>query len=221
MKTVTTLVVVCCMSIVSAPAFGANTLAEAMRAELEESLPDNLEAVEVRTPPQPLAKGARVTLRFGGEPKTGWSTFGLEIKDKKGKHTVWATARIVEKRNVLVVKRAIAAGDKIGASDLAIERRGAVSDAMTMLPSGPIVAAHAIAPGTVLAKEDLMLPTATRGTSVQVVVRRSGVTIATAGVLEQRAMVGDRALVRVHSTQRVVSGVLSDTGTVELAGGTL
>lgn len=191
-----------------------------IQGEIQAALPAELGVVELRVP-RPLEHigGAPIHIDWRRPARPGW----LTLKITAGARSGWVRARIAEITPVVVAIRALPAGHVIGPDDVAIEtraidRRGLRPSALVALEAAigrtvrvAVGAGAAVPPGSL--ERAAPLP---RGHIVKAVVRRGGLTIATAGALERPAPIGEATSVRLRSTGRVVPGRLIDSHTVLL-----
>jgi len=181
-----------------------------VRAKLAPMLPAALDVAHVYVPAA-LAKldldPARVAIQVPRELRAGRPSIKLTIR---GRSATWIPVAIATTIAVAVAQRELAAGDVIGETDVAIERR-AIADFTAASPQTLVGASvtTAIAAGAPIGARSVSLPPPlARGTQIQIDVRRGAVRIRGTGTLEAAARPGEPASARLAATKLVVHGTL-------------
>ena len=203
-----------------APAAALAGSSDRIQGEIQSALPAELSVVELRVP-RPLEHigDAPIQIDWRRPARTGWLTLRVTAGAKNG----WVRARIAQVTPVVIATRALPPGHVIGPGDVAVEARaverpGARGGALVGVEAAigrtvrVAVGAGAAVPAGAL-ERSAPLP---RGHQVKAVIRRSGLTISTAGAMERPAAIGEATSVRLRSTGKVVPGRLIDSDTVLL-----
>jgi flagella basal body P-ring formation protein FlgA len=193
-----------------------------LRDIVEKSLPEKLTAVEVELPKGVnIPDGAGITVIWQRLPRPGPGHVILEVAEaQRPARRVHARVRLAEMKSVVVAKRAIGAGAKIGSADLTIERR--LADGTGGFEADVLIGLEtqkAIAKGELLDRTNVALPAPLpRGTAVSVVFRSGPLEVATKGILDRSTRIGEEAVVRAQETHRIVKGRLVGPTTVLIEG---
>ena len=168
-----------------------------------------------------ITAGSTWTLRERAEPPKGSFSLPLEIISPNGSRRLyWITGEARLWRQVPVAKRSLQLGERLTNGDHAIERRD-VTFASDAFPAGSEIngasVARQVVAGSMIGRSMIRHSRAVRsGQSVKVVSGNPGWQVSADGVSQQDGFAGDLIRVRVQRTQKVVSGVLSEGGVVEL-----
>jgi flagella basal body P-ring formation protein FlgA len=188
----------------------ADPIEATVRTRLEPTLPAGLGIARVYLPAELAALDtapSRVAIELPRELRAGRTSIKLTVR---GRRTVWVPVAIAALTDVAIAQRELAPGDVIAGDDIAIERR-AVADA-TMAPAATLVGAQvttAIAAGAPIGARAVALPPPlSRGTQVEIDVRRGAVHVRGTGTLELAARPGEPATARLTATRLVVHGTL-------------
>lgn len=136
--------------------------------------------------------------------------------------TVYVPVRISDMRPVVVVSQAVARGERLGADRVVLQTRDVAT-----LPFGyfagldevaGLEARRSLHAGAVLTPHDAQLPQLVRrGQSVTVVGRSGGIEVRAEGTAMGNAAQGERVRVRNAGSRRVVEGVVTADGVVEVS----
>lgn len=196
----------------------AAPVATVVRAQLEPHLPPGLAIREIHLPRGLAALDVAddaVALELSRTPRAGRSSVKVTVR---GRATAFVPVVFETLVRVAVARRAIAAGERISATDIELDDRPAALplDASLAVGSRAVVA---IARGAVIGRRDVALPPPiARGTRVTVALRHGGVTVRGPGVLELAARIGEPAAVRLVATRQVVHGIMIDESSVRVEG---
>lgn len=194
----------------------AEPLDAVVRAKLAPSLPAGLDVARVYLP------GALAGIDTTADAVALELPRGLHIGRPsikvtvRGKRSAWVPVAIAAATDVAYARRAIAAGERITADDITVERR-AVAELIPAATRTLIGASAttAIAAGAPIGARDVALaPPLARGTQVAIEVRRGAVLIRGTGTLELAARPGEPATARLAATKVVVHGTLVAPTTV-------
>jgi len=188
----------------------AEPLDAIVRARLAPSLPAGLDVARVYLPPTLAGVDTSpeaVAIELPRELHAGRPSIKITVR---GHRSASVPVAIAVATDVALAQRALAPGDVVGPTDIAIERR-AVADLIPAPPATLVGASvtTAIAAGATIAARDVALPPPLpRGTQVEVDVRRGAVHIRGTATLETAARPGGPASARLAATKLVVHGTL-------------
>lgn len=134
---------------------------------------------------------------------------------------LFVPVRVRREQPVLVLTQSIAAGTVVSEPMIAVEVRdvtrlsgGSLSDPTQLAGR---VARRALMAGSVLSPQDLISPrTIRRGDAVTVIARSGGIEVRTVGKAMSDAGVDDRLAVQNLSSRRIVQGIVTEAGEVEI-----
>ncbi|MCB9562641.1 MAG: flagellar basal body P-ring formation protein FlgA [Kofleriaceae bacterium] len=192
-----------------------------LRAAIAAGVPATLGVVDVEAPAAVRQARGEIVVRWPRAARARWLSVEVDVGAGRAATTGWVQVELGTLRAVVVATRDLAAGERLDAADVAIEARPV--DGLQVVPAAlagrkVLTAVRRGEPVTADAVE--LPPPVARGTEVDVVVERGGVTIAARGTLEADARVGAEVAVRVTATRRVLrSRLADDAATVRVAGG--
>jgi flagella basal body P-ring formation protein FlgA len=168
-----------------------------------------------------LPTGATWQVKMRPELPRGPFSLPLEIKNGDGTRRLWWVSGVATlRKKAPVARRALAAGERIGEFDWAMELRDityladAAPDASEMASAW---ASRAIAPGKVIGRSAFRREAAVKlGETVRVVAGSGAWQVSAEGIAQQGGFVGETIRVRIPRTQKTVSGLLRDKGVVEV-----
>lgn len=144
----------------------------------------------------------------------------LQVETSKTRNVFWITGRLSFYKEAPVAKRMILSNERIAASDFEIKRVN-VSYAKDGIPNlqdlAGKISARNLSVGQPIFMADLKKePAAVRGQTMKVLVGSDNFEVASTGTAEESGSVGDMIRVKSHDSQKVLSGVLVDKGTVRI-----
>jgi|GEM_PF-3796512 flagella basal body P-ring formation protein FlgA len=182
--------------------------------------------------PWPDAEVTLEEMRISGMlPKDGWtlelipptrwrSRVRAKIIPLDGGRPVWATATLNIQISALVVSRALARDEQITGAwkEARVSVDNLPHDAITDPGElAGLVARTPLIPGRVIRRSMLLSPQLiTRGQTVHVLVSRGSVQITDRAIALQSGRLGDPVRVQSASTQKVLTGVVREDGSVEI-----
>lgn len=151
---------------------------------------------------------------------TGPRTVQVACGDNPG-WRLYVPVRVSREASVAVLTRPVAAGEPIGADDVAVRQQGiGAAPAGTLVDPAQVVgqtATRALAPGAVLADDDLAQGRLLqRGDPVVLVSRSGGIEVRMQGRALGRAAPGDTVAVENTGSRRIIRGRLVEDGVVEV-----
>jgi flagella basal body P-ring formation protein FlgA len=186
------------------------------------ALPTGLALTDVSAPSSLAKRRGKVQVAWKSAPRAGRVSVLVTVGEGAQSARGWVALELTEVRRVLVARRALSAGTRLGENDVRVEDRPAAAGAALELEPAAVVGASLSvdvpAGGALPAAKVSLPPPLARGTAVRVLVRRGAVTVAGRGVLERSARVGERAGARVEPSQRVLDGRLVDDHTLVVEG---
>jgi flagella basal body P-ring formation protein FlgA len=170
--------------------------------------------------PTSISSDSVWAVRVRPELPRGSFSVPLEINGPEGRKQYWVSGTVSVYRNVPVAKRTIELGERIQPNDFMVQKRDVtfVTDGVpTEAELNGSVAARAIGAEQVIGHTMLRREQAVKmGESVKVVTGTDGWQISIEGVSQQSAYIGDSVRVKIPRTQKILSGILREKGTVEV-----
>ena len=202
---------------VAAHAAKSSPSGDAITRRIQDTLPEDLQVGEVGLPPNvtiPADATVSVTWKIPPRPGNSWVHLAFG-RDGQPLDEAYARVKIVRVRHVLVASRPLRAGDRLQPGD--VTRQAHTEPGLEMgidaLVGSEIL--RNVAAGKPLRSDAITMPAPLpRGTAIRVIVRAQGLLITASAVLEQPALPGEQALVRIESTRQLVRGQLIDGETV-------
>lgn len=144
----------------------------------------------------------------------------LQVETSKTRNVFWVTGKISFFKDAPVAKRMILSNERIAASDFEIKKVN-VSFAKDGIPSLQDLAgkmsARNLSVGQPIFVADLKKePAAVRGQMMKVLVGTESFEVVSSGVAEEAGAIGDMIRVKSQESQKILSGVLVDKGTVRI-----
>lgn len=177
-----------------------------------------LAGVEVEAVVDPALRMPGCTEALRGQPATA-GTVEVICPGAMG-WRLYVPVKVRRQQEVLVLQRALAPGETLGAGNVALETRdvarlaGALTDASSI---AGFSLRRPLAAGAVLTSADVLSPRLVRrGDSVTVVARTGGIEVRAQGRAMADAGVGDRLSVENLSSRRMLQGVVLAGGEVEV-----
>jgi flagella basal body P-ring formation protein FlgA len=202
----------------AANASAATVTEKAAQARVEASLPADLAVVKLELPRALARATGDVSVTWPSPPRLGWVSIQILVGSRKG----YARVQLQKVRQVVVARRPLLKGGRIGAADLAVEPRGVAEGDGLETPPSALVGSEItrdVPAGELVRDADVARPAPlARGARVTVLVRRGNVTVSTSGQLERAARPGDETQVRLLAASRLLSGRLLDGATVLVEG---
>ena len=153
--------------------------------------------------------GQAAALDLSYDPRTRRVAALVSLGERQASLRVSGVA--VELREVVVLNRALARGDRVAEADLALERRpreGLPADAVTV-PSPGEVAQRALSAGTVLRAGDTAPPDlVARGEMVTLVYDAPGISLSIRGISNEAGRLGATVSVLNATSKKVVQGTV-------------
>ncbi len=190
----------------------AESIADAIRARLEPSLPAGFGVAEIYVPPA-LAHldiaPSSITVEAPRDLRAGRPSIKIRVRGR----VAYVPVTIAHVVAVAVMRAALPIGSVITDADVVIEHRAVGDDAATEVVGGTLT--RDLEAGATIGAQDVSLPAPLpRGTDVSVDVRRGGLRIRGTGVLELAARFGEPATVRLLATKTLLHGILVAPATV-------
>ncbi|MCB9737004.1 MAG: flagellar basal body P-ring formation protein FlgA [Deltaproteobacteria bacterium] len=201
------------------------SLAAAARERLALGDDATVEVTALRLADPDLLKGRRTVAAVElppGEQGHGRVTARVTVRDDgrgKAEHDTWATARVDVRVRAVVARHRVDRGALITDADVttALVPLADAGVAEAALAVGR-VARYPIGEGQPLRADALELPTLiSRGDHVQAVISGATFAVRAPGEALSRGALGDTVTVRVARTNKIVTGVVTGPGTVEVA----
>ena len=197
---------------------------EQVTAQVKRALPAQMSLGRVQVAGAlPWPTGAVLTVKWPSAARVGAMSVLVSVRDASREiGRTWARLEIRQTVRVVVARRALTRGGTLTAADIAVEERPSSSTTKPEVEADALLRSliglpllHDVAAGQLLSSADADLPApAAAGASVKVVVRRRGLSISTAGVLERPLRPGEIGRARLITGHRVVTGRLIDPGTL-------
>jgi len=153
-------------------------------------------------------------------PKGGFSLPLEVLYADASKRTYWLTGSLSVSKRVPVASRALSAGERLAPQDFNMQTRE-VTFATDVPPAESEIAvsvmSRSVAAGEILWRSTLRREQIVKyGDLVKVVTGAEGWQISIDGVAQGAGAIGDAVKVKINRTQKLVSGVLTERGTVEV-----
>jgi flagella basal body P-ring formation protein FlgA len=169
--------------------------------------------------PRALKTGRLVNLELSsrGRP-VGWVTVKATIAHKKTQRDHWLRAEVQALAPTLVARRALDRGQTLGEGDLRMTLMPLAEDRLDAFePALGASLRWPIAAGELVSRRALEKPDAvTRGMNVQVIVNQPGFVLKAPAEAMDAGAVGDPVSVRLSSNRKVMRGVVTGPGEVEV-----
>lgn len=164
--------------------------------------------------------GTRWQLRVKSELPRGMFNYPIEVQTENGPQTFFVSGNVSVSKLVLVTKRNISLGEKIAMGDFSSELHDitylndSAADQSDLVSN---VAARGISAEQVIGRSALKKENAFKyGDVVKVVTGNDSWQISIDGIAQQAAAVGDTAKVKIPRTQKLVSGIVTEKGVIEV-----
>lgn len=144
----------------------------------------------------------------------------LQVVTSQGKAVYWVTGRLSFFKDAPVAKRMIRAGERILDSDVEMKKINisfAKDGAPTMAELNGKISLRTITMGQPVYMNDLKKePAATRGQIIKILIGDENFEVMSSGTAEEAGSIGDVIKVKSSETQKLLSGVLVEKGTVRV-----
>lgn len=169
--------------------------------------------------PRALKNGRLVSLELSSKGRpVGWVTVKATIAHKKTQRDHWLRAEVKALAPTLVARRAIERGQTLAEGDLRLTLMPLTEDRLEAFePALGASLRWPVAAGEAISRRALDKPDAvTRGMSVQVIVSQPGFVIKAPAEAMDAGALGEEVSVRLGSNRRVMRGVVTGPGEVEV-----
>ena len=171
--------------------------------------------------PANISAGSTWSIHLKQEMPHGSFSVPLDVANEDGsRRTYWITGSVVITKKVPVASRSLNAGERVNDEDYTIESRD-VTFASDVAPAPAdfktSLMSRAIAAGQVIWRSALRREMAVKnGDVVKVLAGADGWQISIDGIAQSAGYIGDTVNVKIPRTQKLVSGLLTEKGVVEV-----
>lgn len=168
-----------------------------------------------------LGSGSKWRLRVRPELPKGNFSVPLEVENEDGtKRSYWITGSIVVRKNVPVASRGLSTGERLQAEDFTLQMKD-VTFATDVPPTREEIASSVLSrpinAGQILWRSGLRREMAVKsGDAVKVTAGSEEWQISIDGVAQSNGYIGDLVKVKIPRTQKMISGLLTERGIVEV-----
>lgn len=171
--------------------------------------------------PAAIPSGASWSIKLKPEMPKGSFSLPLEVVNEDGsKRTYWISGTLAVRRKVPVAARAIAIGERLMAEDFTLQIKDITFSndvAASEQELASSIAARGLPAGEVIWRSSLRRELAVKnGDAVRVVAGEDGWQVMVDGIAQGGGYIGDLVKVKIPRTQKMISGVLSAKGVVEV-----
>ena len=171
--------------------------------------------------PTTVATGSSWSMKLKHDMPKGNFSLPLEVTNDDGsKRTYWITGTLTISRMVPVTTRALQAGERLQPQDFATQLKDvtfANDTAATAAELTTTVAARQLAAGQIVWRSALRREMAVKnGDIVKVMAGSDGWEVMIDGVAQGSGYIGDTVNVKIPRTQKLISGLLTEKGKVEV-----
>lgn len=168
-----------------------------------------------------LGPGSRWKIKIENQSPKGSFSIPLEVISQEGaKRLYWLTGHIIIRKLVPVAKRNINNGENIKDDDFNYEKKDItyLNDNIASLEDLKFSSAiHNIMPNQIIGSSVIRKQSLVRaGDTVKVFMGEDGWQVSIDGVAQQNAYKGDFVKVKIQRTQKIISGLATDKGMVEI-----
>ncbi len=170
---------------------------------------------------QDLSTGATWKIKIENQVPKGSFSIPLEVLNDDGtKRIYWLGGNIVVRKIVPVAKHNLNTGDSIKDDDFSFEKKDvtyindniASAEDLKLAVAGRMIMANQIIGASGIHKQSLIRS----GDTVKIFMGEDGWQVSMDGVAQQNAYKGDFLKVKIPSTQKIISGIATDKGMVEV-----
>ncbi len=202
----------------------AEDVSNALKTQFKELCADcTFEISSLALPAIPTAIPSGATWRVSLKHALPKGNFSIPIEvtnEDMTKRSYWITGTLAVHRRVPVSARALLAGERLSPNDFSMQDRDVTFATDTPVSEGELmksVAARPIAAGQIVWRHQLQRELAAKnGDVVKVFAGSESWEISIDGVLQQGGYIGDLVKVKIPRTQKLISGVLIESGKVEV-----
>ncbi len=195
-----------------------------LKAQLKELCSECvIEITDLKLPavPTSIPSGSSWKIRLRHDMPKGSFSLPLEVNhEDSSKRTYWISGQLNIRREVPVASRSISSGEKIQPNDFTLQMRDVTFENDTAASQAEIansVAARTLGAGQVVWRNALKKEMAVKlGDAVKVMAGQDGWQVSIDGVAQGSGYIGDMIRVKIPRTQKVVSGLLTEKGQVEV-----
>lgn len=171
--------------------------------------------------PATIPAGSMWTVRMRGEIPKGSFSLPLIVHHEDGsKRTYWITGTLTVRRKVPVALRALNAGERLHPEDFTMQVRDVTFSTDVAASEKELLAsvpARQIGVGQIIWRGALRREVAVKaGDVVRVRTGADGWQVSIDGIAQGAAYIGDTLKVKIPRTQKVISGIVSEKGVVEV-----
>jgi flagella basal body P-ring formation protein FlgA len=171
--------------------------------------------------PPAIPFGATWSVKIRSEMPKGSFSLPLEVSNDDGsKRTYWITGTLAVQRTVPVAARAIQTGEHLRAEDFTMQAKDVTFSndiAASEAELNASVASRQISAGQIVWRSALRREMAVKsGDVVRVMAGEDGWQVSIDGIAQTAGYIGDMIKVKIQRTQKLVSGILTEKGTVEV-----
>lgn len=199
-------------------------VAEYLKARLKELCSDcefEITGLSLPVVPATIPSGSTWTVQMRGEIPKGSFSLPLIVNHEEGsKRTYWISGVLTVRRKVPVSSRALGAGERLHPEDFTLQVKDITFSndvAASEQDLSSSVTARPIAAGQIIWRGSLRREVAVKmGDIVKVTTGKDGWQVSIDGVAQGSAYIGDTLKVKIPRTQKMVSGIVSEKGVVEV-----
>ena len=171
--------------------------------------------------PASIPAGSTWSIKFRNELPKGSFSVPLEVSHEDGsKRTYWIAGVLAVHRKVPVASRSLQAGERVRPEDFNMKSKDitfANDIAANDAELAASVVARAIGAGQIIWRSGLRREVAVKtGDTVKVVAGSDGWQVMIDGIAQGSAYIGDFVKVKIQRTQKMISGLLTEKGVVEV-----
>lgn len=171
--------------------------------------------------PTTVTTGSSWTLKMRHEMPKGTFSLPIEVANDDGsKRSYWISGSVTISKNVPVAGRSLQVGERMQAQDFSIQMKDITFSTDVAASESDLatsVAARQIAAGQIVWRSSLRREMAVKnGDIVKVVAGQDGWQITIDGIAQGSAYIGDSVNVKIPRTQKLISGLLTEKGVVEV-----
>lgn len=168
----------------------------------------------------PAIHNPQIEIDFAKLPIKGSFMIPISEVTNKGLTQRWITGQIKTYKDVLITTKMIQMGQRITTADLRIKKSDITFVKETDVNMEEFVGqltSRPISPNTVLARTDIKRePAVKRGSPIKVTAGTEQFEISISGVAEENGFAGDTIRFKNSETQKVMTGVVTEPGTVRI-----
>jgi flagella basal body P-ring formation protein FlgA len=178
-------------------------------------------ALSLPAVPAAVPSGATWSVKIRSEIPKGSFSLPLEVANDDGsKRTYWISGTLVVQRKVPVAARAIQIGEHLRAEDFTMQSKDVTFSNDVPASEGELlssVAARQLSAGQIVWRSNLRRELAVKsGDIVRVMAGEDGWQVSIDGIAQSGGYIGEMVKVKIQRTQKLISGILTEKGTVEV-----